>query len=79
MTDNEELVHFEHGGINFSALVELIPDDEVVAIFYDECDVTALLRLMNHSDSYSIERLAVKAAMKKRADKAEFDKWSDEK
>lgn len=79
MTDNAGLVHFEHGGIHFGALVDLLPDDEEVAIFYDDCDVSELLPLFDSRVRYNIERLAVKAAIAKAKDNAGFDKWSDAK
>lgn len=77
MTDNAELVHFEHGGIHFSALVELLPDDEEVAIFYDECDVTELLPLFDSRVRYNIERMAVKSAMKRIEERAKDNKHED--
>lgn len=79
MTDNAELVHITHVGILFGALVELMPEDQEVALFYGGVDVTALMPFFDSRVRYNIERMAVTAAMKKRADKAEFDKWSDAK
>lgn len=77
MTDNAELVYFTHSGLHFSALVDLMPDDQEVALFYEDYDVTELMKLFSPEHRATIERLAVTAAMKKRAEQAEEDKWSD--
>lgn len=78
MTDNAELVHITHAGISFDALVELMPEDQEVALFYDGIDVTSLLQFFDSRVRYNIERMAVTAAMNKRADKAADDKYGDE-
>lgn len=77
MTDNAELVYFTHFGLHFSALVDLMPDDQEIALFYEDGDVTDLMKLFSPEHRATIERLAVTAAMKKRAEQAEEDKWSD--
>ncbi len=77
MTDNAELVHFQHAGLYFSALVALMPDEQDVAVFYEDGDVTELLKLFMPGHRIAIKRLAVVAAMKKRAEQAEEDKRSD--
>ena len=79
MTDNAELVHITHAGISFDALVELMPDDEEVQIFYNGCDVTGLIKLFDSRAKYNIEQLAINAAIKQRKEKSEFNKWSDAK
>lgn len=77
MTDNAELVNIWYRGIFFDALVDLMPDDQEVALFYEDGDVTELMKLFSPEHRATIERLAVTAAMKKRAEQAAFDKWSD--
>lgn len=77
MTDNAELVHFQHAGLYFSALVDLMPEEQDVAVFYEDGDVTELLKLFAPEHRYAINRLAVVAAMKQRAEQAEEDKRSD--
>lgn len=77
MTDNAEFVYFTHSGLHFCALVDLMPDDQEVALFYEDGDVTDLMKLLSPEHRATIERLAVTAAMKKRAEQAEEDKWSD--
>lgn len=79
MTDNAELVHFTYNGIIFSAKVELMPDDEEVALFYDDCDVTELLPMLYLIHQERIKHMAIKAAIKQRAEKAADNKWSDER
>lgn len=77
MNDNAELVYFKHAGLHFSALVDLMPDDQEVALFYEDGDVTEMMKLFSPEHQATIERLAVTAAMKKRAEQAAEDKWSD--
>lgn len=78
MTDNAELVHFQHGGLYFSALVDLMPDDQEVAVFYEDGDVTELLKLFAPEHRNAINRLAVAEAMKQRAEQAAHDKQGDQ-
>lgn len=80
MTDNAELVYFTHSGLHFSALVDLMPDDQEVALFYngDDGEVTDLIKLFSQEHQAAIERLAVTAAMKQRAEQAAHDKRGDE-
>lgn len=78
MTDNAELVYFTHSGLHFSALVDLMPDDQEVALFYEDGDVTELMKLFEPEHRAAIERLAVTAAMKQRAEQAAHDKRGDE-
>lgn len=77
MTDNAELVHIHHGGLHFSALVDLMPDEQDVAVFYEDGDVTELLKLFAPDHRNAINRLAVAAAMKQRAEQAAHDKQGD--
>lgn len=77
MTDNAELVHFQHAGLYFSALVDLMPDDQEVAVFHEDGDVTELLKLFAPEHRSAINRLAVVAAMKQRAEQAAHDKQGD--
>lgn len=79
MTDNAELIKIWYRGIFFDALVDLMPDDQEVALFYEGGDVTEMMKLFSPEHRATIERLAVTAAMKKRAEQAAEDKWSDAK
>lgn len=78
MTDNAELVYFSHSGLHFSAQVDLMPDDQEIALFYEDGDVTEMMKLFSPEHRATIERLAVTAAMKKRAEQAAHDKRGDE-
>ena len=78
MTDNAELVHFQYGGLYFSALVDLMPDEQEAAVFYEDGDVTELLKLFAPHHRSAINRLAVAAAMKQRAEQAAQDKQGDQ-
>lgn len=78
MSDNAILVQVYHAGLYFDAMVEITDYDEIVELFYNDADVTELLRLFDSRVRYNIERMAIKAAMKKRADKAKEDKYGDE-
>lgn len=77
MTDNSELVYFTHAGLYFSALVDLMPDGQEVMLFYGGEDVTDMMKLFSPEHKATIERLAITAAMKQRAEQAAHDKWSD--
>jgi len=77
MTDNAELVHFQYAGLYFSAMVDLLPDEQDVAVFYEDGDVTDLLKLFATEHRSAINRLAVVAAMKQRAEQAAHDKQGD--
>lgn len=79
MTDNAELVHIRYNGIIFDARVDLMPDDEEVALFYDDCDVTELMPMLYLIHQEHIKHMAIKAAIKQRAEKAADNKWSDER
>lgn len=77
MTDNAELVHFQHAGIHFTALVDLMPDEQEVALLHEDGDVTDLMKLFAPEHRNAINRLAVSAAMKQRAEQAAHDKQGD--
>lgn len=77
MTENAELIHFQHAGLYFSARVDLLPDDQEVAVFYEDGNVTELLPLFAPEHRNAINRLAVVAAMKQRAEQAAHDKQGD--
>lgn len=78
MTDNAELVKIWYRGIFFDALVDLMPDDQEVVLFYEDFAVTDLMKLFSPEHRATIERLAVTAAMKQRAEQAAHDKRGDE-
>lgn len=78
LSDNAELVHFQHAGLYFSALVDLMPDDQEIALFHENGNVTDLLPLFAPEHRNAINRLAVVAAMKQRAEQAAHDKQGDQ-
>jgi hypothetical protein len=78
LSDNAELVHFQYAGLYFSALVDLMPDEQEVAVFYENGDVTELLKLFMPGHRIAIKRLAVVAAMKQRAEQAAHDEEGDQ-
>lgn len=65
MSDNAILVQVYHAGLYFDAMVEITDYDEIVELFYNDADVTELLRLFDSRSRNNIERMAIKAAMKK--------------
>ena len=77
MSDNAILVHVYHAGLYFDAMVEITDYDEIVELFYNDADVTELLRLFDSRVRYNIERMAIKAAMKKLAEQRKDKKHED--